>query len=166
MVLHVPTISLFLIGFLRHCLMSLGILYPVESSDWGAPIVVVLKSNSSLRICGDYKMAVNPALMINQYPLPLSEDIFSTLEGGVLFTKMDLSQAYLQLELDPPSKELSTINTPFGLYRHNRLPFGIASASGKFQRVMDDLFRDLPWVKCYWTTFWWRAGPKRSIGRG
>ena len=79
----------------------------------------------------------------------LPEDIFSSLEGGVLFTKMDLSQAYLQLELDPPSKELSTINTPFGLYRYNRLPFGIASAPGKFQRVMDDLFRDLPWVKCY-----------------
>lgn len=86
---------------------------------------------------------------MDQYPLPLPEDIFATLEGGVLFSKLDLSQAYLQLELDEFSKELSTVNTPFGLYRYNRLPFGVASAPGNFQRVMDDLFRDLPWVKCY-----------------
>lgn len=130
-------------------LVSSGILYPVESSNWGAPIVVVPKPNGNLRICGDYKVTVNPALVVDQYPLPLPEDIFATLEGGVLFSKLDLSQAYLQLELDEFSKELSTVNTPFGLYRYHRLPFGIASAPGKFQRVMDDLFRDLPWVKCY-----------------
>ncbi len=70
---------------------------------------------------------MNPALVVDQYPLPLPEDIFSTLEGGVLFSQLDLSQAYLQLELDEFSKELSTINTPFGLYRYNRLPFGIES---------------------------------------
>ena len=29
------------------------------------------------------------------------------------------------------------------------MPFGIASAPSIFQRVMDDMFRDLPWVKCY-----------------
>ncbi|XP_046443918.1 uncharacterized protein K02A2.6-like [Daphnia pulex] len=58
-------------------------------------------------------------------------------------------KAYNQLELDEFSQELCTINTPEGLFQYTRMPFGIASAPGKFQRVMDDLFQDTPWVKCY-----------------
>jgi len=126
-----------------------GILKRVDHSDWGAPIVVVPKANGSIRICGDYKVTVNPYLIVDQYPLPLPEDIFATLEGGALFTKLDLSQAYLQLELDDASRKLCTINTFIGLFEYTRMPFGIASAPSIFQRVMDDMFRDLPWVKCY-----------------
>lgn len=71
------------------------------------------------------------------------------MEGGVLFTKLDLSQAYLQLDLDEESQRLCTINTPLGLFQYTQMPFGPAPAPAKFQKVMDDLFRDLPWVKCY-----------------
>lgn len=111
--------------------------------------MVVPKTNKSIRVCGDYKVTVNPCLIIDQHPLPIPEDLFATLEGGVLFTKLDLSQAYNQLELDKESQQVCTINTPDGLFQYTRMPFGIASAPGKFQRVMDDLFRDTPRVKCY-----------------
>jgi len=110
---------------------------------------VVKNSNGSLRICGDYKVSINESLIVDQYPLPLPGDLFATLEGGALFTKLDLSQAYLQLELGVNSRDLVTINTPFGLFRYTRMPFGVSSAPSKFQKVMDDLFRDLPWVKVF-----------------
>ena len=126
-----------------------GILEKVDHSDWAAPIVVVKKANGGLRICGDYKVTINSSLVVDQYPLPLPEDLFATLEGGVLFTKLDLSQAYLQVELDEDSRSLCTINTPFGLFRYTRMPFGVACAPSKFQKIMDDLFRDLPWVKVF-----------------
>ena len=69
-----------------------GILKRVDHSDWGAPIVVP-KANGSIRIFGDYKVTVNPNLnlIVDQYPLPLPEDIFATLEGGALFIKLDHS---------------------------------------------------------------------------
>ena len=38
-------------------LESMGIISPVETSRWAAPIVPVLKQNSALRICGDYKVS-------------------------------------------------------------------------------------------------------------
>ena len=41
------------------------------------------------------------------------------------------------------------INTHKGLFRYNRLPFGISSAPGIFQRVMENLLRGIPRVIVY-----------------
>ena len=47
------------------------------------------------------------------------EDLFTALEGGQTFTKLDLAHAYQQIELDEDSKDLVTINTHKGLYRYH-----------------------------------------------
>ena len=60
-----------------------------------------------------------------------------------------MSQAYAQLELDEDSKEFTVINTQKGLFKYNRLCFGISSAPGIFQREMERLFRNYPGVFCY-----------------
>ena len=125
------------------------VLERVEVSDWAAPLVIVPKSNGHLRLCGDYKVTVNPHIQMDRYPLPIPEDIYATLDGAKVFAKLDLSQAYHQLELDEASKQLTTINTPFGLFRYNRLPFGIAVAPAKFQRIMEKIVGDLPFVKVF-----------------
>ena len=93
-------------------LENLGIVKPVKSSKWAAPIVPVLKPDcKSIRICGDYKLTANKALRLEQYPLPKVEDLFSTLAGGITFTKLDMSQAYQQLLLDEIQKK-SSLLTP------------------------------------------------------
>ena len=113
-----------------------GIIEKVDHSDWATPIVAVPKGDNSVRICGDYKTAVNPQLKIDQYPLPRIDDIFASLAGGQRFSKIDLRQAYHQLELDDNSKSYLTINTHKGLYRYNRLVFGIAASPSIWQRTM------------------------------
>ena len=77
-----------------------GAIEPVMHSDWAAPIVPVPKKNGKFRICGDYKVAINQELDVEQYPLPKPEYLFATLAGGKKFSKLDLSQAYQQLPLD------------------------------------------------------------------
>ena len=125
-----------------------GILTPVEWSEWATPVVPVLKPNGQVRLCGDFKVTVNPQLHIDQHPLPLIEEIFASLSGGQEFTKLDLKAAYTQMEVDDESKPLLTLNTHLGLFRLNRLPYGIASAPALWQRAMDSLLRDLPGVTC------------------
>ena len=61
---------------------------------------------------------------------------------------LDLSQAYLQLPVDEDSKDLLVINTQKGLFRYNRLPYGVSMAPAIFQSVMDRILQGLP-VACY-----------------
>ena len=70
------------------------------------------------------------------------EELFAKLSGGKNFTKLDMSNAYLQLPLDEESLQLVTINTHKGLFKYNRLPFGVSSAPAIFQRCMESLLRE------------------------
>ena len=59
------------------------------------------------------------------------------LNGGKSFTKIDLSDAYNQLVVDQESAKLLAWSTHKGLYKVNRLPFGIVPASAIFQRTLE-----------------------------
>ena len=61
--------------------------------------------------CGDFKVSVNQALITISYPLPIPDDLFATLAGGRVFSKLDLSNAYQQLKLTTESQKYLTINT-------------------------------------------------------
>ena len=68
------------------------------------------------RLCGDFKVTLNPYLAVDQYILPKQLELFATLAAGRHFTKLGLSQAYLQLELLEESKKFVVVNTNKGLY--------------------------------------------------
>ena len=75
--------------------------------------------------------------------------MFTTLAGGVHFTKLDLSHAYQQLVLEEQSAMLATISTHKGFYKHNCLSFGVTTAPAFFQRVMESLLQDVPCICAY-----------------
>ena len=131
------------------CLESEGILEKVKHSDWVAPVVAVPKGNGQLRLCGDYKVTVKPVPMVDKYPLPKPEDLMSNLAGGIRFSKLDLSQAYLQIVLDQDSRKYVTVNTHMGLYQYTRVLFGIAPAPALFQCNMDTILQGIPNTICY-----------------
>ncbi|XP_062521094.1 uncharacterized protein K02A2.6-like [Corticium candelabrum] len=125
------------------------IIEAVRLSDWAAPVVPVPKKDGSIRICGDFRLTINQAAPCEKYPLPKINDIFASLAGGQLFTKLDLSQAYQQVALDETSQNYVVINTHLGLFKYKRLPFGVASDPAIFQRVMDILLQDIPMTVVY-----------------
>lgn len=68
-----------------------GIITQVERSEWAAPIVFVPKKDKAVRLCCDYKVIENRYILLEEYPLPNAEDLFATLAGGAVFSKLDLS---------------------------------------------------------------------------
>ena len=126
---------------------KLGVIEEVSYSDWATPVVPVPKPDGSVRLCGDFKITVNPALQVDQYPIP--KDLLATLAGGQKFTKLDLTQAYQQMQLAKEDRKYTTINTHQGLYQYTRLPYGMASAPAVFQQAMDKILHGIPRVICY-----------------
>ncbi|XP_029162530.1 uncharacterized protein K02A2.6-like [Nylanderia fulva] len=125
-------------------MVKAGILEKVESSNWATPIVPVLKKNGGIRICGDYSITVNPSLIIDEHPLPTMEELFASMSGGTIFSKIDLKQAYLQLPVAESDREILTLSTHKGLYKCNRLMYGVASAPAIWQRTMENILCGIP----------------------
>ena len=105
----------------------------LSKTEWTAPTVHVKKKSNQIRICADFSTGLNDALGDHHYPLPRPEEIFNKLNGWKIFSKIDPSDAYLQIEVDEESSKLLCINTHRGLYKYNRLVLGVKVAPAIFQ---------------------------------
>ena len=102
-----------------------------------------------LRICGDYSVGINDQLEDHPHPLPLPEELMQKLGGGFGYTKIDLADAYNQIQLAPENQSRLALSTHRGVLLQQRLPFGIKSAPGYFQEIMENLTSDLPGVAVF-----------------
>ena len=60
-----------------------GIIQARQFADWAAPIVPVVKSNDSVRICGDYKVTANIAMKVDTHPILRIEELMLFPEWNV-----------------------------------------------------------------------------------
>lgn len=130
-------------------LVTKGIFEKVDHSQWATPLVPVIKPNGSIRLCGDYKVTVNPNLNVDEHPLPTIDELFSSMVGGQKFSKIDLAKAYLQMEVRSEDRSILTLSTHKGLFRPTRLMYGIASAPAIWQRQMEIILQGIEGVSVF-----------------
>lgn len=106
-------------------------------TTWVSPLVVVGKSNGEPRLCLDLRR-VNEAVLREHHPMPSVDDYMAKLGRGKLWSKLDIKEAFLQIELEDASRDATTFITRRGLYRFKRLPFGLVTAPELFQKAMDE----------------------------
>ena len=125
-----------------------GILEPVQPGGVtnASPVVWQRKKNGALRLCVDLKVHINGQVMDKDYPIPDMETIFHNLHGASYFGKIDLSDAYYQIELDEDAKETCTINTSQGLFKICRLPQGLKNSSSIFQNCIESTLKGIKGV--------------------
>ena len=78
----------------------------------------------------------NKAVQRERFPMPNIEDIIQQMNGSSVFSRLDLSQSFHQIELDEKSRFITTFVCHKGLYRYKRLMFGINSAPEIHQRII------------------------------
>ena len=79
--------------------------------------------------------------------MPTIDDLVTDLNGATVFSKLDLSSGYHQLELEPESHHITTFITHVGLRRYKHLMFGINAASEIFQNAIEKILTGLPGCK-------------------
>ena len=114
-------------------LIELDIIEPAQGpTPWVNPVVVVPKSGGDIRLCIDMRRA-NEAIRRARHPIPTVDEITQSISGSKVFSTLDLKWGYYRLELFPESRDIITFATHCGLFRYNRLLFGVNSASEQYK---------------------------------
>ena len=111
---------------------------------WSSPVVLAQKKDGSWRFCVDYRK-LNEVTHKDAYPLPRIDDSLDALGGSQLFSTLDLTSGYWQVELDKSARERAAFVTRSGLWEWQVLPFGLTSAPSTFERLMETVLRGLHW---------------------
>lgn len=127
-------------------LVQEGILVPVDHSEWATPIVPVIKANGKVRLCGDFKTTLNKYLLVDEHPLPTTDEMFAVLNGGEKYSRIDLRKAYLQWCVREEDQNKLTLSTHKGLFKCTRLLFGLSCAPAKWQRKIESILSGIQGV--------------------
>ena len=100
--------------------------------------MVVPKVDGTVRICGDYKSTINQSVEDEQYVLPTPQDLYTALVGSKVFSKLDLSHAYAQLNVDRENQDYLTIAT------HKGLECSTESRNGRWPRKANSICSSHP----------------------
>ena len=115
-------------------LLTCGIIeeVPEGPTSWVSPLVVVPKPDGDVRICVDMRRA-NQAIVRERQPIPTVEEVLQDLNGGTVFSRVDLKWGFHQILLVDESRHVTFV-TRRGLYRYTRLMFGVTSAPEKINK--------------------------------
>ena len=112
-------------------------------SPWASAVVLVRKKNGKLRFCIDLRK-LNSKTKKDSYSLPRIEATLDHLKGSKIFSTLDLTSGYWQVEMVEDCKQYTAFTVgPLGFWECNLMPFGATNAPATFQRLMEDCLGDL-----------------------
>ncbi|GFS62980.1 retrovirus-related Pol polyprotein from transposon 17.6 [Trichonephila clavipes] len=118
-----------------------GIIRP-SSAEYASPIVMVKKKDGSSRMCIDYRK-LNQKLVKDKFPLPIIEDVLDTLQEAKVYSTLDLRNGFFHVDVDEDCRKYTSFIVPDGQFEFNKVPFGLSTSPGVFQRYVSSIFRDL-----------------------
>ena len=126
---------------------NIEIVPDTQATPWISPIVTVPKKDgNSVRICVDMRKA-NKAIQRVRFLIPTMNDVSNDLNGAQYFSKLDLNQAFRQLELKEESRFITTFSTHVGTYRYKRLNYCMNCSSELFQHTLQTTLTGIQGVR-------------------
>ena len=117
-------------------------------SSWGAPVLLIPKKDGGWRVVFDYRI-LNAATIKDRYPLPRIDDHLQNLRQSCIFSSVDALDGFHQVPMNENDIDKTAVVTPFGSYVWKVMPMGLANAPAMFQRMMNRIFGNLPFLKVY-----------------
>ena len=136
-----------LIGHIKILLQN-KTLEPSES-DWNHPILLVPKANSTAtRLVMDlrkFNARILENKKITRFPMPTLNEIIDTVSSAnpQLFSAYDLTNAFLQCNLDPKSRDYFSFSTHLGNFRYTKMVYGYTQSPSIFQAEMNRILNGL-----------------------
>ena len=109
-----------------------------SSAPCSSPILLAKKPGGGIRFCVDYRK-LNKLTKKDAYPLPLIAETIARLKKAVIFTKIDIRQAFHKLRMAVESEDATTFASRFGAYKWKVMPFGLTGGPASWQHFINDL---------------------------
>src|SRR5438046_2884552 len=113
-----------------------------SQSPAGAPILFVPKKSGKLHLCVDYH-GLNAITIKNRYPLPLISELLDRLNGSVIFSKIDLRNAYHRIRIREGDEWKTAFRTRYSHFEYLVVPFGLTNAPATFQAYINNALQGL-----------------------
>lgn len=132
-------------------MLEQNIIRPSQSA-WSSPIWVVPKKadasgKTKWRLVIDFRK-LNEKTIDDRYPIPNISDVLDKLGNCHYFTTLDLASGFYQVEMNPDDIHKTAFTVEHGHFEFLRMPMGLKNSPSTFQRVMDNVLRDLQNVVC------------------
>jgi len=98
---------------------------------------------AGVRICIDMRRA-NEAVVRERHPIPPVDEVLPDLNQSTVFSKLDLTLGFHQVELEEASRAITAFVTHVGLFRYKRLMCGVNSATEMYQHIIRQVLQDCP----------------------
>ncbi|GFU60178.1 retrovirus-related Pol polyprotein from transposon 412 [Trichonephila clavipes] len=79
----------------------------------------------------------------DKFPLPIIEDVLDTLQEAKVYSTLDLRNGFFHVDVDEDCRKYTSFIVPDGQFEFNKVPFGLSTSPGVFQRYVSSIFRDL-----------------------
>src|ERR1043165_4953695 len=93
-------------------------------------------------MCVDFT-DLNKACPKNSYPLPSIDQVVDATVGFAIYSLLDAKAGYHQIPMDPRDKEKTSFIMHEGTYCYKVMPFGLKNAGATYQRLVNEMFKDL-----------------------
>lgn len=116
-------------------------------SPYNSPALIIPKKDeegekAEYRFVVDYKK-LNEQTEIQDFPIPLIDDILSSFNQCEFYSKIDIKGAFHEIKLAESSRDYTAFQAGNFKYRWLRMPMGLASSPATFQRAINTILADL-----------------------
>ena len=129
-------------------LVKIGLITDASESPWRFPTFIVPKKNGEARIVFDYRK-LNAITERMGYSLPSIEQLMTKFHGINYISTIDIKSGYWHIPIRKEDQPKTAFIFNGKTYEWKVMPFGPTNAPPHFQKVMDKIFKDLPFVMVY-----------------
>jgi len=120
-------------------MLVVGIIEPVEESDWVSPMgVQEKKQKDEMRICVDLKK-LNDACVHDPFPTPFTDEVLNNVGGQEAYYFTDGFLRYHQIKITQEDRSKTTFMTEWGCFHYTIMPFGLKNSPAIISQLVLDL---------------------------
>jgi len=107
-----------------------------STSSFAANPVLVKRKDGRWRMCINYK-PLNDITIKQKFPMPRVDELLDRLQGAAVFSSLDFTDAFLQIELAPEDRHKTAFHTHTRKVEFVCMPFGLTNAPAELQRQVN-----------------------------